>query len=176
MTSPTLSEVHCTSSILCKGGNNPTNASHCCSQECTPRGGKLLEVARPIWIKVAESEQRLSWMKSMIAKKLIVRDLDAFVRKVGAQLRSEEYSHKEEEREILMEVMTLKFKDEKRNLTALKRKKDKMRHEITEVLGKGTKLDNIMSRLRKEVTRLKTKMKRFTFSLIISLFEPSSEH
>ena len=100
-------EVHGTSSIPCKGGNYPTNAS-LWLQESTLRGGmKLLETVRPVWTKVTESEQRLSWMKSMIDKKLIVRDLDAYAKRIGLQLRSEEYLFKEEEREILMGVMNL---------------------------------------------------------------------
>ena len=153
-------EVHGTSSIPCKGGNYPTNAS-LWLQESTLRGGmKLLETVRPVWTKVTESEQRLSWMKSMIDKKLIVRDLDAYAKRIGLQLRSEEYLFKEEEREILMGVMNLKLKDERRNLTALKRKKEDMRHEILKCLGRGNKLDNTMSRLRKEMIKLKSKLKR----------------
>ena len=67
------------------------------SHECTLRRGSLLEIARPAWTKVTESEQRLAWMKLMIARNLIVRDLDAYSRKIGEQLRSDEYQFREEE-------------------------------------------------------------------------------
>ena len=138
---PTVSpEALNASSKSCKGGNFPTNASSCI-QESTLRRGMLLETARPVWTKVCESERRSAWMKSMVDRKLIVRELDAYARKIGAQLRSEEFSFREEEREILMGIMNLKFRDEKRNLSALKRAKEDMRQELLKSLGKGKKFD-----------------------------------
>ena len=47
--------------------------------------GSLLETVRPQWAKVTESEQRIAWLKSMIGKKLVVRDLEAYARNICAK-------------------------------------------------------------------------------------------
>ena len=83
-----------------------------------------------------------------------MRDLDAYARKIGAQLRYEEYLYREEEREILMDMMKLKFRDEKRDLMALKRKREEMKQELTKSLGRGKKLDRLFSKLRIEMITL----------------------
>ena len=101
-----------------------------------------------------------STFADMLDKNLIVRDLNSYARKIGTQLRSENYQYKEEEREILMGLMHLKFKDEKRHLRELKRKKEACRQELIKRLGKGRRLDNVLAKLRKDVNKLKVKLKR----------------
>ena len=60
--------------------------------------GKLLGAAQPAWTKVLESEARLKWLKSMIEKDLVVRNIESYAKAEGEKLRSEEMRLKEEER------------------------------------------------------------------------------
>ena len=63
--------------------------------------GKLLGAAQPAWTKVLESEARLKWLKSMIEKDLVVRNIESYAKAEGEKLRSEEMRLKEEERDVL---------------------------------------------------------------------------
>ena len=81
----------------------------------TLRRGSLLGIARPIWLKVLESECRQVWLDEMVRKDLVVRDIENYAKSVGAMLRSEELRFQEKEREILKGLMNLKARDEKIN-------------------------------------------------------------
>ena len=130
------------------------------NMETTLSRGNLLGAVRPHWTRVTESEQRIAWLKKMIAKKLVVRDLNTYVKSISAKLRSEECKIREEEREILMGIMRLKLKDEMKNLIALKRKKDEMRLWLCQQIGKGGRLDRMLLKLRRDMIKIKAKMKK----------------
>ena len=51
--------------------------------------GRLLGVIRPAWRKVLESETRLNWLKKMVNRKLVVRDIEAFSKAQSDMLRSD---------------------------------------------------------------------------------------
>ena len=51
--------------------------------------GKLLGAVQPAWTKVLESEARLKWLKVMIEKDLVVRNIESYVKAEGNKLRSE---------------------------------------------------------------------------------------
>ena len=38
----------------------------------------MLGILRPYWTKVLESEQRIAWLKTMIGKNIVVRNLEAY--------------------------------------------------------------------------------------------------
>jgi len=82
-----------------------TSHSVSCSMPTTLRRGSLLGILRPTWIKITESEQRLSWLQDMERKKLVVRDIEAYGKSISAMLRSEELKIREEERSILIGLM-----------------------------------------------------------------------
>ena len=42
--------------------------------------GPLLGVLKPVWIKTTESEERVRWLQQMISKKLLMRDIEAFLK------------------------------------------------------------------------------------------------
>ena len=63
--------------------------------------GKLLGAARPAWIKVQESETRLQWLKSMVEKGLVVRQIESYAQAESIMLRTEEMRVKEKERDVL---------------------------------------------------------------------------
>ena len=119
-------------------GNDLVLDPHSCLQlEDTLRRGKVLDIVRPFWCKVTESEQRLAWLETMVRKELVVRDLDGYTKSIGACLRSEEYKMREEERIILLEVMRLKVKDEKKHLVYVRRKREEVRRKLIDIMSKG---------------------------------------
>ena len=125
----------------------------------TLRRGNMLGIVRPYWYKVTESEQRIAWLETMNRKELIVRDLNAYAKSIGEKLRSEEFQMREEERKILLGIMALKLKDEKKQLVKVKREKERMRRWIIDNIGKNRKYDTLMTRLRKETIKRKTELK-----------------
>ena len=76
--------------------------------------GKLLGVVRPAWLKVTESEQRVTWLTKMVKRDLCVKDIEAYVKLEHDKLRSEQHQVREDERTILMGLMQLKLRDEKK--------------------------------------------------------------
>ena len=70
--------------------------------------GLVLGIARPIWIKVVENEERLNWMKKMVHRGLIVRDTEVFGKSLENKLRSDNAQILEDEKEILLTLMKLK--------------------------------------------------------------------
>ena len=81
--------------------------------------GTLLGKVRPVWHRVNESEQRMNWLKTMIRRNLLVRDIESFLKSQEEKIRSEEETIREEERELLMGLMSIKLKDEKKNYRRL---------------------------------------------------------
>ena len=81
----------------------------------TPAGGPLLGILTPIWKKTLESEQRIEWLKGMLDRKLLVRDLEILGCSLNEKLRTESAKDQEKEREIIVELMRIKYIDEKRN-------------------------------------------------------------
>ena len=64
--------------------------------EDTLRRGNVLSIGRPYWLRVTESEMRLAWLKTMVKKELVVRDMDSYAKLISVKLRSEEYRMREE--------------------------------------------------------------------------------
>ena len=56
----------------------------------TPVRGKLIDIVRPVWRKVVESECRIAWLFDMVREKLVVRNIDSYAKSISACLRSEE--------------------------------------------------------------------------------------
>ena len=126
----------------------------------------MLGAVRPQWIKVTESEQRIAWLRLMIERNLVVRDVEAFAKSISVKLRSVRCKFREEEREILMGIMKLKLKVVKKNMIELKRKKELKMEWLIDQIGRGNRLDSILSRLRKDMIKLKNKLKKkFTAKL-----------
>ena len=116
----------------------------------TLRRGSLLGIVRPTWIKITESEQRLAWLQSMERKRLIVRDIESYAKSVSTKLRSDELRYREEERDILLGLMTLKVKDEKLNLRNLNKKNEEEKRKIIKEVGNSRQYITLMRKLRKE--------------------------
>ena len=67
---------------------------------------------------------------------------------------------KEKERLILLEIMNLKLKDEKKYLVGLQRKREEKKRWLISVIGKTRKFDTIMKRIRKETIAKKVQLKK----------------
>ena len=55
----------------------------------TPEGGSILGIIKPIWMKTLESEQRLTWLKETLDRKLVVRNLEHLGQNLEENLRVE---------------------------------------------------------------------------------------
>ena len=82
--------------------------------ETPVEGGKLLGIIEPIWVKAAESEVRIAWLGEMLDRGLVSRDIEIFGRNTIDKLRSESALEDEMGRDSLMELMRVKWMDEKR--------------------------------------------------------------
>ena len=120
---PVSNITQCVNSKVRRGVNS--NSKYDSKDINTLRGGDMLGIGRPIWLKVQESECRLAWLTDMVRKELIVRDIDSYAKSISGMLRSDELRFKEAERKILMGLMRLKLKDEKLNLKSLQKERRK---------------------------------------------------
>ena len=125
----------------------------------TLRRGDMLGIIRPYWIKVAESEQQLAWLQTMVQRELVVRDLESFAKAINGRLRSEELKCKEDERFLLMGLMRLKLRDEKLNLKEVTRQREQMRQQIIGEIGGSRRYATLMKKIRREVTARKTSLR-----------------
>ena len=124
----------------------------------TSMKGPLLGIIKPSWTKVAESESRLAWLKTMWERGLCVRNIEAYAKSISDQLRTDEMKVREEERSVLLDLMLVKIRDEKRNLRILLGIREEIRNWLRVELGKR-KFETIMRRLGKIVTSLKERLK-----------------
>ena len=121
--------------------------------------GEMLGRARPVWFRVTESEQRMNWLKSMIKKRILVRDIDSFLKSQEVKIRSDEESIREEERDILLGLMDVKLKDEKKNYRRLVRNREDMRKLIKkECENNDKKYLTFMRKIRRETNDRKREL------------------
>ena len=121
--------------------------------------GSMLGNARPAWLKVIESEQRMNWLKGMIRKRLLVRDVNSFLKSQEEKLRSGEEKIKEEERDLLLGLMNIKLKDEKKKYRSLVKKREDMRKLIKkECENKQKKYLTLIRKIKKETTMRKEEL------------------
>ena len=121
--------------------------------------GPLLGIVKPSWIKAAESECRLAWLKTMWYRKLCLRDLESYSKALSAQLRTDEMRVREEERKVLLDLMLVKIRDEKRNLQILKGVREEVRDWLRNELGRR-RFETLMVCLGRDVKRKKMSLKK----------------
>ena len=63
----------------------------------------------------------------MVRKGLLVRDVESFLKTQEEKLRSEESAIREEERNVLLSLMTVKLRDEKKNYRRILREREEKR-------------------------------------------------
>ena len=105
------------------------------------------------------AEERLRWFKQIIGKKLMVRDVEAFLQSTCNKLKSEESKMREDERDVLMQLMILKRNDERRNMRDLRREKERLRRYIQKEYGKRNCYDLIVKKLRREIRKRRIELR-----------------
>ena len=125
----------------------------------TPEGGNLQGIIEPIWSKTMESELRLSWLKEMIERKLVVRDIESFGRNTTQKFRSESSRSEELGREALIELMRVKLADERRYYRECKKIREKVRDIVREKIGRRA-YDKLMRKLKDKVDFHKRELKK----------------
>ena len=116
----------------------------------TPLGGDLLGIIKPTWMKAMESETRIAWLKDMIERNLVVRDIESFGKSSNEKLRAESSRNEELGRDALMELMRVKFIDEKRYYRECKKTRENVRNMVRQKLGRR-RYDNLMNRLKMKI-------------------------
>ena len=135
-----------------------------CEHSAKARGIMLGKI-KPYWIKVMASEQRINWLKGMVRKGLLVRDVDAFLKSQEEKLRSEEVKIREEERSVLLGLMTIKLRDEKKNYRRILREREDKRKWLKSECGSNNrKYLLIMRKLRKEIEVKRKELKEKYFN------------
>ena len=119
-----------------------------CKIDKTPEGGKLLGVLEPIWMKVTESEVRIAWLSEMLDRKLVAKDIEIFGKSTLEKLRSESAVEGEIGRDALLELMRIKWMDEKRYYREYKRIRETVRDWTRRKIGRR-KFDRQMETLKK---------------------------
>ena len=126
----------------------------------TPKRGTLIGIVRPVWQKVTESECRLAWLHEMERNNLVVRNIESYARQVSECLRTEEMIIKEEERKVLLGLMKIKIKDERKHLEIMTRTREMARKWLKKIIGKSRMFIGIMKRLRGEMNGKRKHLKR----------------
>ena len=86
-------------------------------------GGNVLGVLKPVWQKALESEVRTKWLKNMLDKDLVLKDILKFGQIINEKMRAESSREGEIGRQALIEIMRIKLMDEKRYYRESKRMK-----------------------------------------------------
>ena len=130
-----------------------------CKLKDTPKGGETIGVIQPIWNKAIESDMRLAWMRDMLKKGLVVRDIESFGEKVNEKLRTESSREEEIGRDTLIEMMRVKCIDEKR----YNRECVKAREEVKNWIRSRTsrrRFRTIMEKMRTKEDKLRRELKQ----------------
>ena len=102
----------------------------------------------------------MKWLKEMIRKRLLVRDIESFLKSQEEKLRSEEENIRDEERNILLGLMDIKLKDEKKNYRKLVKNREDMRKMLKkECENSNKKYLTTVRKLRKEVEKRNARRK-----------------
>ena len=78
-------------------------------------GGERQDVVRNIWKKLIECEERVKFWKRMIEWGVGIRELEHMGDGLKEKFRSESMQSGKSEREVIMLVMSLKLRDEKKH-------------------------------------------------------------
>ena len=120
----------------------------------TPEGGHLVGILQPLWNKALESDMRLDWLRLMLRKDLVVRDIQHFGENVNKKLRTESSREEEMGREALIELMKVKLKDERRYHRECYKVRERIRNRLRSDLGRR-KYDNLMEKMKRKLAKNK---------------------
>ena len=132
-------------------------------------GGTVLGIMKPVWLKALESEVRVRWLRDMLDRDIILRDVLQFGRIIEEKLRVESSKENEIGRQSLLEIMRIKYMDEKRNLRECKQLREALRDFVRREKGRrqyNHVMEKIKQILDKRKRELDDKYKRKTQHLV----------
>ena len=113
-------------------------------------GAKRQDSVRNIWKKQIECEERVKFWRSMINCGAGVRELESIGENIKEKFRSVEMKNGGRERDVVMLVMSLRLKDEKKHQIELKKKRNTEKEKMKEELGSIRQYKLIMTKLNKD--------------------------
>ena len=129
------------------------------SLEVTPQveseGGKGQDLVRDKWRKLVECQERVKFWNKMLEWGVGVREIEHLCEDIRRKFRSELMQKGGCEREVIMSVMKLKLKDERRHERELKRDKEKCREDLRKEINCKKKFERIMSKISAKIKRVR---------------------
>ena len=130
----------------------------------TPNGGgSVLGILKPLWLKALESEMRISFLKNMLERDLVLRDILKFGQIIEEKMRAESSKEEELGRKYLVDLMRVKLTDEKRYYRESKKIRESIRDFVRKKVGRrkyGILMEKIKQTLEKRRTELAEKYRR----------------
>ena len=124
----------------------------------TPSGGSLIGILQPVWNKAVESDMRLSWLQEMLRKDLVVREIQSFGGNLKDKLRAESSREEEMERSSLIEVMKVKYRDEKRYHQECIKVKERLKDWTKKKIGRR-KFKHLMAKIKENEEKRRRELK-----------------
>ena len=90
-------------------------------------GGRRQDIVRDAWKKLVECEERLTFWRRMNDRGVGVREVEHMGEDVREKYRSEEMKGGRSHREVIMLVMSLKLRDERKHKKELKERRNRER-------------------------------------------------
>ena len=130
----------------------------------TPKddGGSVLGILKPLWQKALESELRIGFIRNMLERDLVMRDIMKFGQIVEEKLRAESSKDEELGRKTLIEIMKVKLTDEKRCYREHKKIREAIRDYVRRKFGRkyyNTLLEKMKPSLERRRGDLREKYK-----------------
>ena len=123
--------------------------------DSTPsQGGSVLGILKPVWQKTMESELRIKWLKDMLERDLVLRDIMRFSQIIEEKLRTESSREEELGRQVLKEIMRIKLTDEKRHYRECRRIRECIRNYTRKKFGRK-RYNRVMEKLKESLESIK---------------------
>jgi len=116
-------------------------------------GGERQDVVRNIWRKQIECEERVTFWKRMLEWGVGVRELEHMGDDLKEKFRSASMKEGKSEREVIMLIMSLKLRDEKRHQKELIAERNRQKEKWKEELGSVRQYNKSLSKLNREARR-----------------------
>ena len=123
-------------------------------------GGMRQNVVRNLWKKLIECEERLTFWKRMIEWGVGVRELEHIGEDIKEKFRSENMRENKSEREVIMLIMSLKMRDERKHQKELKARRNQQKELWKLELDSVRQYTRLLSKLNQEARKYRKQEKR----------------
>ena len=115
-------------------------------------GGSVLGILKPLWLRALESEMRIGFMKKMLERDIVLRDILKFGQIIEEKLRTESSRNEELGRKYLIELMRVKLTDEKRFYRESKKIREAIRDFVRVKFGRK-RYNKLMEKIKESLER-----------------------